>query len=88
MQFRLSFAEVPDVDVHFWEKRLKAHDIKITSSRRSGIDAEGKVTDIEKALGTTIQVHADSVPHFSKLSVKEPGKRAPLAYVPRAPSYF
>ena len=88
MQFRLSFAEVPDSDPRFWEERLRAHHIKITASRRSGIDAEGKVNDIEEALGTTIQMLANSVPRFGKLSVKEPGKKAPLAYVPREPTYF
>ena len=88
MRFRWSFAEIPDADPKFWEKRLRAHGIEVVSARESGIDAEGKIDDIEKALGTTIQILADAAPRFGKVSAKEPGKRPPLAYIPREPTFF
>ena len=88
MRFRLSFAEVPNSDPDFWARRLREHRIKVISAKPSGMDAEGKVADIEKALGTKIQKVADARTQFSELSVREPGKRPPLAYVPREPTFF
>lgn len=88
MRFRLSFAEVPDANPKFWEKLLRAHGIEIMSCRRGGIDADGKIDDIEEALGTTIQMSPDARPRIGKISVREPGKRAPLAYFPSEPTYF
>lgn len=76
------------MNLRFWEKLLRAHGITVVSARETGIDAEGKVKDIEKALGTTIRMVADEPPSIGELSVREPGKQPPLAYVPREPTYF
>lgn len=89
MKIRLSFAEIPDPNVEFWSDRLKSFGVEVTSARPSGIEAEGAVIDIEKALKTKIDLSDETKPVVGKVNLTEkPGDKSPLAYVPRKPTYF
>ncbi len=89
MKFRLSFAEIAKPDVKFWSERLRSCGVTIVSEKPSGIDAEGDVESIEKALDTKVDLSDESTPRIGAVKLTgKPGEPAPIAYVPRKPTYF
>lgn len=89
IKLRLSFAEMNEPDISFWENILLKNGVEILSARKSGIDAEGEVRDIERALKTKLRSINDRPPSFGQVGVTEgPGRPVPLAYIPREPSLF
>ena len=86
---RLSFAETDRPDVEFWSKRLRSSGVTVTAARQSGIDAEGPVAAIEKALETKVDFPEGEPPRIGQVGARsDPAVAPPRAYIPRKPTFF
>lgn len=87
LNIRLSFSDSEKPDVEFWSKRLSLCGVEVLRSSRLGIDAKGRVADIERALNAEVSASQDGAT-IKLLSDGLAGHAMPIAYVPRKPNYF
>lgn len=76
-------------DQRFWVERLKEYGIDVLSAGASGIDAEGPVEALEKALDLSFGMDGGTPELQGETTVRSSEEAdPPIAYIPTKPTFF